>query len=120
MLLVNHSVKTQENVWNFANNFDITHKIWIELNQYKKDDKLFKPNSLLNAIYIDKTKLNREISRPDAEIFQDGLQLFDKHFNETVKFLNLISMKYNLTDEINSLDSILNLMKVNLELIICK
>ena len=105
-------------MWSFANNFDITHKIWIELNQFKKDDELLKENSLLNAIYKDKydgEQINADI------LFNNGLDLFDKHFNESIYYLNQVSDKYNIDeDTINTLDSILNLMKLNLDLHINK
>ena len=115
-LLVNHSIEMQENVWNFANNFDITHKIWIELNQFKKDDYQLKKNSLLNAIYEDKCKKNEDSI---DILFQNGLDLFDKHYNESIKFLNFIKSKNNTNDKaVCTLESILNLMKLNLDLII--
>ena len=117
-ILVGHSVEVQNSMWSFANNFDITHKIWIELNQFKKDDELLKENSLLNAIYKDKydgEQINADI------LFNNGLDLFDKHFNESIYYLNQVSDKYNIDeDTINTLDSILNLMKLNLDLHINK
>ena len=117
-ILVDHSFEIQNNIWLFANNFDITHKIWIELNQFKKANDLLKPNSLINAIYND--KYNGE--QIDADVlFKDCLNLFDKHFNESVYYLSLISDKNNIDEEtMNTLDSILNLMKLNLDLNIQK
>jgi hypothetical protein len=116
-VLVDHSAEVQNNIWYFANNFDITHKIWIELNQFKKDNDVLKQNSLINAIYNDKYNGVEEI---DSEVlFKDCLELFDKHFNESIYYLSLICDK-NDEETMSTLDSILNLMKLNLDLNIQK
>ena len=56
MLLAQHSPKLQEVAWNFAKNLDIAHKIWSDLIDFSKNQKVLtnKPENILNAIYNDK------------------------------------------------------------------
>ena len=53
--MVKHSPKLQEVAWTFAQNLDIAHKIWSELNEFKQNNSLLnRSDSLINAIYKDK------------------------------------------------------------------
>lgn len=71
LLLVMHSPKLQEVAWTFAKNFDITHKIWSDLLEYKNDNSfLNKPDTILNAIYKDKyiNEENEEIGVDEKKL----------------------------------------------------
>jgi hypothetical protein len=113
-LLVHHSSTKQQNAFNFALNLDITHRIYIDLNDYLKDSCTVRPNSLPNAIYKD--KYSNESLENDSlreKIIQESIGLLNKHYLLASDYLKLIQQSNNQIefDAFLSLNSILNIMK---------
>lgn len=90
---------------------------------------LYKSDSILNAIYNDKKlKIMNNINNRDTnaedlnavennlnDIFNEGLNLFHRHYDESIKYLNLLKNDHSQLDAFDSLQSILNIMKSTLD-----
>ncbi len=117
LLLVNHSTELQTNVWNFGKHIDTAHKIWLELNEFKKCHDITAPNTLLNAVYLDDLGLAVPDFRNKSEIVQNSydkcVKLFDKHCDLALENLEGLRNENTNEDAIESLKSILNLMKAS-------
>ncbi len=107
----------QLNVWNFANNIDLIHKIWLELHQFQKHQDITKPHTLLNAIYLDNYRIDNVENNNDVEQVQNAIaksvKIFEKHYDLAVDNLNSIRSETTNEDAMESLKSILNLMKAS-------
>lgn len=128
LILVNHTYDgIQENIWNFAKNLDIVHKLWSELSEYKRDGVLLKSETLLNAIYMEKyldgkakkQSLNELENKLDynlrKSVLNDSIFIFNKHYDLAIKYLGLAENPNSQPDAIASLKAILSLMKNNLD-----
>ena len=126
MVLVKHSQALQEVAYNFGMHLDITHKIWTELNNYKKDDEyLTKKNTLFNAIHNDKfqlkslnnaTNVEKNVSYSNDEqevVLNECKLLFNYHYLLASEHLKSLAMNAENSDQtaVDSLKSILNVMK---------
>ena len=126
VLLVRHSVVLQDLVFNFAQNLDVTHKIWSDVTEFTKlmsNDKSIsyvdfvknKPDNLINAIYKDKYySLNRPASKNEYldTVLNDSKLLFDHHYVQAMQILVQLEQEPNAEpNAIGSLRSILNVMK---------
>ena len=124
VLLVEHSTKLQDLVYNFAINLDITHKIWsnfvdikLLIEEEKSIDHLKilgnNPDNIINAIYKDKYLINEKNSI--EKTLNECKLLFDHHYNQTMHILELIEKEPNAEpNSISSLKSILNVMKLSI------
>lgn len=66
LILAKQSANLQEVAHSFAKHLDITYKIWLELNDYKKDSSIInKPDTLMNAVYLD-TVMNENLDNTAA------------------------------------------------------
>lgn len=122
VLLVRHSHKLQDLVYEFAKNLDVAHKIWLELNEYNKSlstgsihfKNLIenKSNSIINAVYNDKY-LNRMSPNESIEaVLSDCKFLFEKHYLDAMNILEeLEKQPHSEPNSVASLKSILNVMK---------
>jgi hypothetical protein len=129
VLLVRHSIVLQDLVFNFAENLDVTHKIWSDVTEFTKligSDKSIgyvnflknKPDNLINAIYKDKYHLidRQEAATVSSEFYEavlnDSKLLFDHHYVQAMQILAQIEQEPNAEpNAIGSLKSILNVMK---------
>lgn len=127
MVLVKHSPALQEVAYNFGMQLDITHKIWTELNNYKKeDDYLKKTNTLFKAIHTDKfqnlkiqhngenVETNYIYSNDEENaVLKECELLFDNHYSLALGHLESLEMNAENSDKtaVDSLRSILNVMK---------
>ena len=125
VLLVEHSIKLQDLVYNLAINLDITHKIWSNfvdikrlMEEEKSVDHLLKilgnnPDNIVNAIYKDRYLIEEKNSIETA--LNECKLLFDHHYNQTMHILQLIEIEPNSEpNSISSLKSILNVMKLSI------
>ena len=116
----------QDLVFNFAQNLDVTHKIWSDVTEFTKlmsNDKSIsyvdfvknKPDNLINAIYKDKYySLNRPASKNEYldKVLNDSKLLFDHHYVQAMQILVQLEQEPNAEpNAIGSLRSILNVMK---------
>jgi len=134
MVLVENPSNLQDTAFNFALNLDIAHKVWSEIVKYKKDNNHFnQKESIFNAIYKDRYQpkhsavdssitihnsytqeinINEE-NKFNESILNDCKLLFENHY--TLALSNLKSLELNSInsdrDAIDSLESILNVMK---------
>lgn len=112
MVLVKHSPTLQEAAFKFAIHLDISHKIWSEFMKYNKDkNHLNKNETLFRAVYLDKISSESEL---DAEnILGDCKLLFNEHYSLALKHLKSLEAgsENGDADAIESLESILNVMK---------
>ncbi len=117
MLLVKNSSKLQEDAFNFAQQLDITHKIWSEFIKYKKDSShIFNQDGLFDAIYRDKYRLTvGEINsgKLNEKILLDGRAMFYDHYSLAFESLKSLEANAQNPDQtaIESLKSILNVME---------
>ena len=70
LILAQHPPNVQEAAFSFAKHLDITYKIWLELNDFKKDSSLVgKPDTLMNAVYLD-TVVNESKDHLDEPVYE--------------------------------------------------
>jgi hypothetical protein len=124
VLLVEHSTKLQDLVYNFAINLDITHKIWsnfVDIKRLIEEEKSVdhlkilgnNPDNIINAIYKDRYLIEEKNSIEKA--LDECKLLFDHHYNQTMHILQLIEIEPNSEpNSISSLKSILNVMKLSI------
>ena len=124
VLLVEHSIKLQDLVYNLAINLDITHKIWsnfVDIKRLMEEEKSVdhlkilgnNPDNIVNAIYKDRYLIEEKNSIETA--LNECKLLFDHHYNQTMHILQLIEIEPNSEpNSISSLKSILNVMKLSI------
>lgn len=124
VLLVEHSIKLQDLVYNLAINLDITHKIWsnfVDIKRLMEEEKSVdhlkilgnNPDNIVNAIYKDRYLIEEKNSIETA--LNESKLLFDHHYNQTMHILQLIEIEPNSEpNSISSLKSILNVMKLSI------
>lgn len=122
VLLVRHPDKLQDLVYEFAQNLDITHKIWSDLTEFNKSlsnesihfINLFKnkPNSILNAVYNDNYVNKMSPNESIESVLNDCRVLFEKHYSKSIQILEQLEKEPDSEpNSIASLKSILNVMK---------
>ncbi len=123
MIIVKNSPRIQETAFNFASSLNLAHKIWSELMDYKNDkSNLYKKDSIFDAIFKDKYQLNKipvdsqktnetEMKIFNQNILEDCKNLFEKHYLESIENLNLLQNENSQSDAVESLKSILHVMK---------
>jgi hypothetical protein len=95
---------------------DLAHKIWLELSEYQKTPNIPKSNTLLNALCLDSGHIESATGlNSRSEIVQKSflkcIKLFDEHCNLALNHLDGLRNENTNDDAIESLKSILNLMK---------
>ena len=126
MLLVKHSPKLQEIVYNFAKNLDITHKIWSDLIDFRRQSETIRSESIINAIYYDNYRIKNEqiilgentnqnepleLKIFNQEILNDCKRIFEDHYLLAMQNLEMLEKESSEPDAVASLKSILNIMK---------